>query len=224
MKHISIIFFVCMLSFYSCSKNDKNSATVNDPEPTSAGYSIAILSWNGNGDEIRAAERLIKRYKSATDGGVILFARGPNDSASGLKSYSETAISLARNNKVKAIIFCPSPNGTAEIVERIKNNYPSVLCYVAMPEEDPLLIQASKADLIVSFSTERIPDVYALCAGLAEYAKTVVDKLYGKDLINDLVKEIKEYSTEKGIKGRHYVDAASSVRSKNHIELFYVED
>ncbi|GAB1431900.1 hypothetical protein MASR2M29_05250 [Spirochaetota bacterium] len=219
----TIVFAAVFLSI-SCSRPNAPESINQAEEPLQASYNIALLSWNGGQKEADAAERLIKRYRSAADGGVLLFVSGQEKSGAGPKSFAEAAMSLAKNDRVRAIVFCPGPAGTSDAVAKIKAMYPAMLCYVAMPMEEPLPIQASGADLIISFAPGAETDEYALCAGLGEYAKTVVDGLAGKDALVALVNEIKEYSMEKNIKARHYLDPESMVHSKNHIELYYGGD
>lgn len=189
------------------------------PEP--AAYRIALVTWAGGDDQSRAVERLVRRYRLASDGGLLLHSPGPGASGSGAgvpapEALAAALAALASDEGVKAIVLSPGPKGAAAAVAAAKALRPGLLCYVALPEEDPLAVQASGADLVVDAATGSEPVAYALTAGLVDFAKAAADGLAASESLESLAAEMREYVPEHTVRLDHYVDAETRVRAKNH--------
>lgn len=189
------------------------------PEP--AAYRVALVTWAGGEGQARAVERLAKRYRLSADGGLLLHSPGPGlpapgASASAAESLAAAVEALAADEAVKAVVLSPGPKGAAAAVAAAKALRPGLLCYVAFPEEEPIVIQASGADLVIGAAPGSEPVAYPLTAGLVDFAKAAVDGLAARDSLESLAAEMRAYVPEHTVRLDHYVDAETRVRAKNH--------
>ncbi|HEY9055362.1 MAG TPA: DUF3798 domain-containing protein [Rectinemataceae bacterium] len=100
-------------------------------------------------DDLRGAERLVKDYGSAKDGGMIQHITYPDDFMSQQETFISSVVALADDPLMKAIVINQAIPGTTEAFKRVKAKRPDILLLAGEPHEDPLVIQ-SAADLALS--------------------------------------------------------------------------
>jgi len=117
-----------------------------------AKYHIGIVTGtvSQSEDDLRGAEQLIKEYGSVKDGGMIQHITYPDDFMSQQETFISSVVSLADDPLMKAVIINQAIPGSAEAIKRVKAKRPDILCFAGEAHEDPLVIQSSGADLVVS--------------------------------------------------------------------------
>ena len=216
MKLVACI--VVALSVVACSAPDQpqEPPTVAAAEPEAAAYRIAVVAWNAGEPETRALERLTRRYRPASEGGLLLAVTGPREASPA--SVGAAVEGAVADERVKAIVFSPGPVGAAEAIAKAKALRPELLCYVVSPRDQALAIQASGADLVIGLEPQtEVEGAYALTAGLVEFAKIAVDGSAARDSLDALAAEIREHAPGASVRIRHYVDPDTSVRARNHV-------
>ncbi len=101
-------------------------------------------------DDLRGAEQLIKEYGTVKNGGMIQHIIYPDDFPSQQETVISSIVALADDPLMKAIIVNQAIPGTTEAFKRIRAKNSSILLLAGEPHEDPLVIQGSGADFIVS--------------------------------------------------------------------------
>ena len=115
-------------------------------------YHIGIVTGtvSQSEDDLRGAEQLIKEYKSVKDGGMIQHITYPDDFMSQQETFISSVVSLADDPLMKAIVINQAIPGSAEAFKRVKAKRSDILLFAGEAHEDPLVIQGSCADLVVS--------------------------------------------------------------------------
>lgn len=98
-----------------------------------ADYKIGVVTELASGMEetYRIGELLAEQYP-----GVAIHVTYPANAASEVETTISTALSLAYDEDVKAIVFCSGVAGTAAAISAVKEIRPEVLCVVGVPIED----------------------------------------------------------------------------------------
>jgi len=117
-----------------------------------AKYHIGVVTGtvSQSEDDLRGAEALIKAYGSVKTGGMIQHITYPDDFMSQQETVISQIVALADDPLMKAIVINQGIPGSAEAVKRVKAKRADILCFVGEAHEDPLVIQGSGADLVVS--------------------------------------------------------------------------
>ena len=101
-------------------------------------------------DDLRGAEALINAYGSVKAGGMIQHITYPDDFMSQQETFISSVVALADDPLMKAIIVNQAIPGTTEAFKRVREKNKDILLLAGEPHEDPLVIQGSGADFIVS--------------------------------------------------------------------------
>lgn len=106
-------------------------------------YKIGIMTELASGMEetYRVGEELAAQYP-----GVAIHLTYPENTATEVETTISTALSLAYDEDVKAIVFCSGVAGTAAAIDAVKEIRPEMLCVVAVPVED-VEVTCKSADL-----------------------------------------------------------------------------
>ena len=98
-----------------------------------ADYKIGVVTELASVTEetYRVGELLAEQYP-----GVAIHVTYPANAASEVETTISTALSLAYDEDVKAIVFCSGVAGTAAAISAVKEIRPEVLCVVGVPIED----------------------------------------------------------------------------------------
>jgi len=117
-----------------------------------AKYHIGVVTGtvSQSEDDLRGAEALIKAYGDVKSGGMIQHITYPDDFMSQQETFISSVVSLADDKLMKAIVINQAIPGSAEAIKRVKAKRPDILCFAGEAHEDPLVIQSSGADMIVS--------------------------------------------------------------------------
>jgi hypothetical protein len=119
--------------------NVQNSSTANAAKAKKADYMIGIMtSTVSQGEEpYRAAQKLKKAYP-----GHVVVVTFPDNFASEQETTISTALSLAANPKIKAIVFSQSLLGTAAAAQKIREVRPDILIVCGSFNESPATLSA----------------------------------------------------------------------------------
>jgi hypothetical protein len=101
-------------------------------------------------DDLRGAEALIKEYGDTKNGGMIQHITYPDDFMSQQETFISSVVALADDPLMKAIVINQAIPGTTEAFKRVREKDKNILLLAGEPHEDPLVIQSSGADFIVS--------------------------------------------------------------------------
>jgi len=136
--------FVAVL-FTGCKK-----ATTDDGT-TGAKFHIGVVTGtvSQSEDDLRGAERLVKEYGDAADGGIITTLTYPDNFTSEQETTIAQIVGLADDPLMKAIVVNQAVPGTAEAFKRVREKRPDILLFAGEPHEDPNVIEAA-ADQAVS--------------------------------------------------------------------------
>ncbi len=117
-----------------------------------AKYHIGVVTGtvSQSEDDLRGAEALIKAYGDVKSGGMIQHITYPDDFMSQQETFISSVVSLADDKLMKAIVINQAIPGSAEAFKRVKAKRPDILLFAGEAHEDPLVIQGSGADMIVS--------------------------------------------------------------------------
>lgn len=98
-----------------------------------ADYKIGVVTELASVAEetYRVGELLVQQYPD-----VAVHVTYPTNTASEIETTISTALSLAYDEDVKAIVFCSGVAGTAAAISAVKEIRPEVLCVVGVPIED----------------------------------------------------------------------------------------
>jgi hypothetical protein len=118
------------------------------PEKKAFHIGVCTATVAQNEDELRGAERLVKDYGRADQGGMIRHITYPDDFMSQQETIITNLVSLADDARMKVIVACQAYPGVTEAFRRIRARRPDILLLAAVPHEDPLVIQKA-ADLVV---------------------------------------------------------------------------
>jgi len=99
-------------------------------------------------DTLRGAQEMIREYGSVDQGGMIRHITYPDDFMSQQETLITNLVSLADDRKMKVIVACDGLPGVTEAFRRIRAWRPDILLLVALPHEDPLVVQ-NAADLVI---------------------------------------------------------------------------
>jgi len=117
-----------------------------------AKYHIGIVTGtvSQSEDDLRGAEALIKAYGDVKSGGMIQHITYPDDFMSQQETFISSVVSLADDKLMKAIIVNQAIPGTTEAFKRVKAKRADILLLAGEAHEDPLVIQGSGADMVLS--------------------------------------------------------------------------
>lgn len=102
-----------------------------------------------NEDDLRGAEKLIKKYGDVANGGMVKHITYPDQFMTEMETTISQIVSLADDPQMKAIIVNQGIPGTTEAFRRVREKRPDILLFVGEAHEDPGVIQ-SAADLAVN--------------------------------------------------------------------------
>ena len=136
--------FVAVL-FTGCKK-----ATTDDGT-TGAKFHIGVVTGtvSQSEDDLRGAERLVKEYGDAADGGIITTLTYPDNFTSEQETTIAQIVGLADDPLMKAIVVNQAVPGTAEAFKRVREKRSDILLFAGEAHEDPNVIEAA-ADQVVS--------------------------------------------------------------------------
>ena len=93
-------------------------------------------------DAYRGAERVIKEYGDASDGGMIKHVTFPDNFMQEMETTISQIVGLADDPKVKVVVVNDAVPGTTEAFRRIKEKRDDVICLSGSPHEDPNVISS----------------------------------------------------------------------------------
>ena len=149
-KSIMVLAALCCAASVVFAGGSKDGGSAKKAS-NGAAFHIGIVTGtvSQSEDDLRGAEELIKRYGSASNGGMIQHITYPDDFMSQQETTISQIVAMADDPLMKAVIVNNAVPGTAEAFKRIKEKRPDILCFAGEPQEDPLVIQ-QVADLALS--------------------------------------------------------------------------
>jgi len=176
-KIIALVLCMVMLSsIVACTKESKTPA----PEAAKK-YKIGLMTGTvSQGEEpYRAAEKLKAKY-----GDMVIHQTYPDKFTTEQETTISTAMSIAADPDVKAIVFMIGVVGTAAAMDKIKQARPDILLMAGTPGDDPAVI-AKNADIAYQ------PNIAAMGTEVAETAakmgaKTVVHYSFPRHMSQQL--------------------------------------
>ena len=132
MKKLFVGFFMVLFSLLSFS----------------ADYHIGIVSGtvSQSEDALRGAEAVMAKYGAADKGGKVIHITYPDNFMQEMETTISQIVSLADDDKMKAIVMTEAIPGTVEAFRRIRAKRPDIILVANTPHEDPDMI-ADVADL-----------------------------------------------------------------------------
>ena len=117
-----------------------------------ADYKIGVVTElaSVNEETYRIGETLVQQYPD-----VAVHVTYPNNTATEIETTISTALSLAYDEDIKAIVFCSGVAGTAAAISAVKEIRPEVLCVVGVPIED-LEVTCPVADIAFRQNAEKM--------------------------------------------------------------------
>ena len=101
---------------------------------------VATLTVSQAEDTYRAAEFLINKYGSASEGGMIRHVTMPDSFMSEMETTISQIVGLSDDPLVKVIVVDDAIPGTTEAFRRVKEKRPEIICLAGEPQEDPGVI------------------------------------------------------------------------------------
>ncbi|WZL74227.1 DUF3798 domain-containing protein [Clostridiaceae bacterium 35-E11] len=172
MKKVLAILMAVIMSFsiVACSSNSGSSTDTTQNEGAEkteekSNYKIGIMtSTVSQGEEqYRAAEKLAKTYPD-----IVTLVTFPEKFTTEQETSISTALSLAADPDIKAIVFCQAVQGSAAAMQKIKEIRPDILL-VAGAVQDDISVISSVADVayhmnIPDSGTQLVHEMYELGA------------------------------------------------------------
>jgi ABC-type branched-subunit amino acid transport system substrate-binding protein len=101
---------------------------------------VATLTVSQAEDTYRAAEFLISKYGSVSEGGMIRHVTMPDSFMSEMETTISQIVGLSDDPLVKVIVVDDAIPGTTEAFRRVKEKRPDIICLAGEPQEDPGVI------------------------------------------------------------------------------------
>ena len=113
-----------------------------------ADYHIGIVSGtvSQSEDALRGAEAVMAKYGAADKDGKVIHITYPDNFMQEMETTISQIVSLADDDKMKAIVMTEAIPGTVEAFRRIRAKRPDIILVANTPHEDPDMI-ADVADL-----------------------------------------------------------------------------
>ena len=150
--------------------------------PAEPGFRIGIITGTASqGDEeITQAERMKEKY-----GELIVTATYPDSFSTETETVIASALALAADPDVKAIVWCQSIPGASAAMDKVRESRPDMIFIAGAPGEDPGVIGA-RADLVLQVDE---PGCGALIPpqAAAMGAKTLVHYSFPRHMSYDLI-------------------------------------
>lgn len=115
----------------SASSKSSSTASANSAKSTKFKIGMMVQSVSGGGETYRAAERIKKQYPD-----IVVMATYPDKFTTEQEATISTALSLAADPEIKAIVFCCAVVGTAAAIEKVNEIRPDILTLAAVPGDD----------------------------------------------------------------------------------------
>ena len=129
-------------------------------EEANEGYKIGIMTTTVSQaeEEYRVAEELAEEYPD-----TIVHVTFPDNFATEMETTISTALSLASDPDIKAIIFTQSVSGTAAAIDKIRETRDDIFIWAGLPMDDNDVIAAA-ADVVFNtdFASAGIQDAETL--------------------------------------------------------------
>ena len=113
-------------------------------------YHIGIVTGtvSQGEDELRGAEKLIEKYGTADNGGMIRHVTYPDNFDQEQEATIQAITQLANDEKMKAIIVNQAVPGTVAAFQKIRETRPDILLLANSSQEDTKMIEGA-ADIVV---------------------------------------------------------------------------
>ncbi len=132
----------------------------SDSAESNEGYKIGIMTTTVSQaeEEYRVAEELAEEYPD-----TIVHVTFPDNFATEMETTISTALSLASDPDIKAIIFTQSVSGTAAAIDKIRETRDDIFIWAGLPMDDNDVIAAA-ADVVFNtdFASAGIQDAQTL--------------------------------------------------------------
>ena len=125
-----------------------------------AGYKIGIMTTTVSQaeEEYRVAEDLVAEYPD-----TVVHVTFPDNFATEMETTISTALSLASDPDMKAIIFTQSVSGTAAAIDKIREVRDDIFIWAGLPMDDnDVIAQAADVVFNTDFSTAGVQDAEIL--------------------------------------------------------------
>ena len=127
------------------------TVTLAGGTPVTAKFHIGVITGtvSQSEDEFDGAQRLLKDYGDAKNGGIFTTLTFPDNFTSEQETTISEVVGLADDPLMKAIVFDQAVVGATEAFKQVRAKRPDILLFAGDAAEDPILISAA-ADQIVS--------------------------------------------------------------------------
>lgn len=138
-----------IVMFLLCIGMALSAATAFAAEAAKFHIGVCTGTVSQSEDDLRGAEKLIKKYGDVAAGGMVKHITYPDQFMTEMETTISQIASLADDPLMKAVIVNQAIPGTTEAFRRIREKRPDILLFAGEAHEDPGVIQ-SAADLAVN--------------------------------------------------------------------------
>ncbi len=196
------LVLVMLTSMTACRSSepaaDAEQGTEAGTVASSEDFKIGIITGTATqGDEeITQANKMKEKY-----GDMIVTATYPDNFSTETETVITTAVAMAADPAVKAIVWCQAIPGTAAAIDKVRETRPDMIFICGTPGEDPGVIDP-KADIVLQVDEPgcgiTIPPQAA-----AQGAKTLIHYSFPRHMSYALIvarhENLKQYCAENGI-------------------------
>ena len=121
------------------------TVTLAGGTPVTPKFHIGVITGtvSQSEDEFDGAQRLLKDYGDAKNGGIFTTLTFPDNFTSEQETTISEVVGLADDPLMKAIVFDQAVVGTTEAFKQVRAKRPDILLFAGDAAEDPILISAA---------------------------------------------------------------------------------
>lgn len=195
-----LLALTMLLSLAACRTGGVTPSSAPTPNggQQTENFKIGIITGTATqGDEeITQANKMKAKY-----GDMIVTATYPDNFTTETETVITTAVAMASDPEVKAIVWCQAVPGTAAAIDKVRETRPDMIFICGTPGEDPGVIDP-KADIVLQVDEPgcgiTIPPQAA-----AQGARTMIHYSFPRHMSYALIvarhENLKEYCAQNGI-------------------------